>query len=89
MCDMGMTAAGIGSMGGMGAMPWLSLSGLVGLGLVLAALVWLLRHQATPSPSLPQPPTPLEELDRRYARGELDREEYLKRRVDLVDRWSR
>ena len=46
-------------------------------------------HAAAPqaAPWLP-PATPnraLEELDLRYARGEIDRDEYLQRRADLSD----
>lgn len=70
-------------MGGMGGAMWI---GMVLYGLLLVALIALaiaatLRlvrgRPATPS-------TATEELDLRYARGELERDEYLQRRADLT-----
>jgi putative membrane protein len=57
---------------------------LVALG--VAALVWLvqrLRGGATTPPRDAQPSPARGELDRRYAAGELSRDEYLERRRDL------
>ena len=57
------------------------------LALAVAALIWALRDRA---PSHPQPwagaPTPRQILDERFARGELDEEEYRKRRDLLAAR---
>ena len=40
-------------------------------------------HIAPPPPPPPPPSRAVEELDLRYARGEIDRNEYLQRRADL------
>jgi putative membrane protein len=55
-------------------------------GLVIAALVlgirWLIRadQRGRPQPPGPRPDDPLEILRQRYARGEIDDEEYERRR---------
>lgn len=55
----------------------------IAVGAVLIARQWMLR---------PLPPTPsahmsaVETLDVRYARGEIERADYLQRRADLLDR---
>jgi putative membrane protein len=56
---------------------------VVVLALLVAGAIWLARTLTRPSnpPSGPGPARA--ELDLRYARGELDREEYLQRRADL------
>ena len=67
------------------------MSGAMGVGMVLwallllalialsvAATLRLLRNDGSTAPS------PREELDARYARGELEREDYLQRRADLT-----
>ena len=68
------------------------MSGAMGVGMVLwtllllslialsiAATLRLLRREGSTTPS------PREALDARYARGELEREDYLQRRADLVE----
>ena len=68
------------------------MSGAMGVGMVLwallllslialsvAATLRLLRRDGSTTPS------PRDELDARYARGELEREDYLQRRADLVE----
>jgi putative membrane protein len=56
---------------------------VVVLALLVAGAIWLARTLTRP-PNLPGGPGPARaELDLRYARGELDREEYLQRRADL------
>ena len=78
-----------GYLGGMGG--WGLLSGLIGLllflGLIiaLAALVIWAWRRAGDRPTLrPQrEPAAHEILAARYARGEIERDEYLKRREDL------
>ena len=57
--------------------------------LVIAAIVYLARAFLLSRPRPPQGPTPfrspgLDELDMRYARGEVTRSEYLERRADLT-----
>lgn len=64
--------------------------GLMGIGMLLvwlvpiALLLWLFARFASDRRSSDKPPrSPREILDVRYARGEIDREEYLARRDDL------
>lgn len=56
------------------------------IGVILVVRQVLERPRVHPGP--PSPPAPLsravEELDMRYARGEIDRSEYLQRRTDLT-----
>ena len=58
-------------------------------GLIIAALVlgirWLIRadQRGRLQPPLPRPDDPLEILRQRYARGEIDEEEYERRRRTL------
>ncbi|MEO3859681.1 SHOCT domain-containing protein [Acrocarpospora sp. B8E8] len=74
-------------MGSMGA--WMilwAILGLVVLGLTVAGTVWLVRSLITGDQGRPQvpPEDPVRrELRRRYAAGEIDREEFLQRKVDL------
>jgi putative membrane protein len=65
--------------------------GLVPL-LVLVLIVWLIveptrRHEDRPAPPAWAPPPSWPDaralLDERYARGEIERQEYLQRREDL------
>lgn len=51
------------------------------LGAVIAGVVWLV-HTLTQNRRPPRG-TAMEELDLRYARGEIDRDAYLDRREDL------
>ena len=56
---------------------------VVVLALLVAGAIWLARTLTRP-PSPPSGPGPARaELDLRYARGDLTREEYLQRRADL------
>lgn len=62
--------------------------GLGGLGMTLVwivplLLVLLLLRRSTGDRDERRGKTPLEILEERYARGELSRDEYLKRRADL------
>lgn len=54
-------------------------------GLVLLGIATLIRWLVTPSPPnrSPRDKTPLEILQERYARGEIDREEYEQKKGDL------
>lgn len=75
MCSGGMMGMGLG------ILVWF----VVGLALIVLAVlgsIWLVRnmsHSARRS-------TPLDELERRYASGELDHEEFMRRREDLSTR---
>lgn len=51
------------------------------LGALIAGIVWLVRTVTNGSRSGPSNAT--ETLEARYARGEIDRDEYLQRRNDL------
>jgi putative membrane protein len=76
---------GGGMMGAMGL--WMLLWALVGITVLVLAVVgiiWLVRKNDSPRPT---PPTltqaPEELLRRRYAAGEIDEDEYLRRRSGL------
>jgi uncharacterized membrane protein len=61
---------------------------LVLVALIVAAVfvARMVLHRTTPaSPVSPRLPA-VDELDLRYARGDLDRADYLQRRADLLDR---
>jgi len=76
---------GMGGMGGM--MMWMLIWGLVGLALLalmVVGIVWLVRR-GNGADRVPQPEAPEELLRRRYAAGELDEDEYLRRRAGLQD----
>jgi putative membrane protein len=76
-------AVGWGHMGGWGwgmaVFGWLFMSLLVG---VVAWVAWSTARR--PEPHQPGEGRAREVLDERYARGELDRDEYLERRADLT-----
>jgi putative membrane protein len=72
-----------GRMMGDGFMWFWAIFWVVVLALLVAGAIWLARTLTRP-PNPPSGPGPARaELDLRYARGELDREEYLQRRADL------
>ena len=72
-----------GRMMGGGFMWFWAIFWVVVLALLVAGVIWLARTLTRPQ-SPPSGPGPARaELDLRYARGELDREEYLQRRADL------
>jgi putative membrane protein len=83
------TMSGAGSwMGGMMPMGgWMMLVSLVWLGPLLAAIaaiVWLIARGRGPHTR----PDARQVLDVRYARGELDRDTYLRMRADLAENAS-
>lgn len=72
-------------MGGM--MAWMLLWGLIGLALlilIIVAIIWLIRHMRTDPATRPDPAE--EELRRRYAAGDIDNEEYQRRKSALRER---
>lgn len=79
---------GIEGMGGMGGMMlWMLVWGLVGLALLaltVVGIVWLIRRGDGTNRVSP-PESAGEILSRRYAAGELDEDEYLRRRAGLQD----
>lgn len=77
MGDGGMMDGGM--MGGGIMMLMMVLIALGFLALVVAAIVWLVRQSTDTAGSS----SARQELDRRYAAGEVDRDEYLQRRRDL------
>jgi putative membrane protein len=80
MMDGGMMG---GDMMGGGAFMWFwAIFALLVLALLVVGVVWLVRTLAGPSPASTLS-TARQELDLRYARGELTREEYQQRRADL------
>jgi uncharacterized membrane protein len=57
------------------------------VGIVIILTAWYVRHKwRKPAAALPEmrAPTGLEILALRYARGEIDRDEYLEKRQDIV-----
>jgi putative membrane protein len=54
------------------------------LALLIAGIVALMRWMGAGSSDRGRARTAREILDERYARGEIDREEYLRRRVDIA-----
>jgi putative membrane protein len=82
MTGMGGNMMDGGMMGGGFEWFWAVLWVVV-LALLVAGAIWLARTLTRP-PNPPSGPGPARaELDLRYARGELNREEYLQRRADL------
>jgi putative membrane protein len=53
--------------------------------LIVAAVLWFVRSQKSTSGGAERRAGGLNVLDERYARGEIDREEYLQKKRDLVD----
>ena len=73
---------GWGSMGGFGLIIW-----LVILAVIVAGLVWFIRSQPLAGgrePAVERRSAGLEVLEERYARGEINREEYLQKKQDIV-----
>jgi uncharacterized membrane protein len=57
------------------------------VGIAIACTVWYMQHRwrkRRRNLATMRDPTGLEVLGRRYARGEIDREEYLEKRADLL-----
>jgi putative membrane protein len=89
---MGGYGHGFGNMmGGWGGGAMFPLSGIFGLlvlALVIAALVWLARAILRPRDREPplagRAAAGLDVLDQRYARGEINRDEYLQKRADVL-----
>lgn len=70
---------------------WALLWTLVGLAILVLAVVgtvWLVRSMGGSHRSTGSGPggSPIDDLERRYARGEIDREEFLRAREDLSRR---
>jgi putative membrane protein len=78
---------GFGMMGGWGGgfFPFSGIFGLLILALVIVAIVWLVRTIMRPQDraSRERPSAGLDVLDQRYARGEINRDEYLQKRADV------
>ena len=79
-----------GFMGGWGGYGWTGafgmFFGLIFLVVVIAAIVWLVRGGWQPGgrdPALDRRSRGLDILEERYAKGEIDRDEYLKKKQDL------
>ncbi len=87
---MGGYGPGFGMMGGWGGgamFPFSGIFGLLVLALVIAALVWLVRsilRSHDREPRARQEAADLTVLDQRYARGEINRDEYLQKRADIL-----
>ncbi len=57
---------------------------LVILGIIIAGVVWFVRSEPLTGNQRSRRSTGLELLEERYARGEIDREEYLQKKRDIV-----
>ncbi len=70
-------------MGGFGMILW-----VVILIAIVVAIVWLVRSFATPGHHLPPPgarrSAGLDVLEERYAKGEINRDEYLEKKRDIT-----
>jgi putative membrane protein len=84
LCDYGNMGMHCGMGWGMG-LGWLFF--IAFWALVIAALVLAVRKlmSQTQTAGGPPPQTPLEILQSRYARGEIEREEYEQKKHDLTD----
>ena len=60
---------------------------LVILAMCIAGAAWFIRSQSLAGNQRPpeRRPSALEALEERYARGEIDREEYLQKKRDITD----
>ena len=77
-------APGAGMMGDWGFMGFGLILWLAILVAVIAAVLWFVRSSQSNAPS-ERHPDGLDILNERYARGEIDREEYLRKKRDLVE----
>lgn len=76
--------AGRGDWGHMGGWGWgMAIFGWVFMTVVVGLVVWLVVTSTRRSGPSRREQGPLDLLDERYARGDIDREEYLQRRADL------
>jgi putative membrane protein len=77
-----------GMMGGAGWFgPFQMIFWLLLLIAIVGLVVWLVRPSGRTSelpPGLPRRPSGLDILEERYARGEIDRDEYLRKKQDLA-----
>jgi putative membrane protein len=83
-----MGGPGFGLMGGWGGglFPFSGIFSLLILALVIVAVVWLVRAILRPQDRAPRgerASAGLDILDQRYARGEINRDEYLQKRADV------
>jgi putative membrane protein len=70
---------GYGGYGGFGMIVWIII-----LIAIVALVVWLVRSVASPGMhNLPRRSSGLEVLEERYARGEINRDEYLQKKKDI------
>ena len=85
MMNMEMMGGGMAVAMGLIVIFWI-LFGLVLFALAVTALIWMiraLRQQQTVESTSASPRGAADELDRRYASGELSREQYLQYKADL------
>jgi putative membrane protein len=89
------SAQPVGPGGGWGDRPWMMMHGGWGWGCglawlvalaVLAALAVILLRRRDPGAASGPAGGAVEALDLRYARGEIERDEYLRRRADILGR---
>ncbi len=75
---------GPGMMGGYGTMFFIPILFVIFLGLIVWAVVAALPKTGGSNNADSKPDTPLEILKRRYAKGEIDKEEYKTKKKDLT-----
>jgi uncharacterized membrane protein len=85
MVDVEMMGGGMAVVMMLLAIFWV-LFGLVLFALAVTALLWMVRalKRQNSSPPAASGPRVLDELDRRYASGELSRDEYLQYKSDMT-----
>ena len=83
----GMGSGMMGGWGGGAMFPFSVIFGLLVFALVIAALVWFVRAILRPQDRAlraERVSAGLDVLDQRYARGEINRDEYQQKRADLL-----
>ena len=80
-CVVGGAGYDYGMMGGYGGWWFMPILGIIFLGLIIWAVVALVRGQS--GSQSPGADSALEILKRRYARGDIDKEEYEQKKKDL------
>lgn len=75
----------MGGFGGIGLEPFSMLIWALVLILIVAAVIWFVRQGHRPSElARPRRSSAVDVLEERYARGEIEREDYLQKKKDIL-----